>query len=222
MKRALQQIEVESLIRRLRSGDEGALQRLYDTLLQHFISLALRFFRDEHEAQTAFDEAFLKLQARLRDGFEWQGEPQLYRYFKTIVINECRDTSRKGKKQRDWEADYVVSLTYADDEDDTVTIEHVEIAVGCDPCAEEVEMRRNANIQEEIKKYLAELTPQERRFWEAYQALVETPGSDQWGDHEKTAFLRSYLNLPESAFYPAHSRFKKKLKPLARCLGLLR
>jgi RNA polymerase sigma factor (sigma-70 family) len=210
------------LLERLCMGDDSALERLYLTLRQRFLFVALNFFRDEHEAQTAFDEAFLKLQARLRDGFEWQGEPQLYRYFRTIVINECRDTSRKGKKQRDWEADYVVSLTYADDEDDTVTIEHVEIAVGCDPYAEEVEMQRNANIQGEIKKYLAELTPQERRFWEAYQALVETPGSDQWGDHEKTAFLRSYLNLSESAFYPAHSRFKKKLKPLARCLGLLR
>jgi len=201
--------------------DGHTLEQLYSVLRQRFLALALSFLRDEHEAQAAFNEAFMKLLKQLSNGFEWQGESQFYSYFKTIIKNECRNIARRNKKQQEWESNHVVSLTYTDD-DEEITIEYVEITVGCDPQAKEVEMRRSANIQQEIKQYLAELTPQERRFWEAYQALIETPGSDQWGDHEKTAFLKSYLNLPESAFYPAHSRFKKKVEALARCLGLLR
>jgi len=202
-------------------GDDSALERLYLTLRQRFLFVALNFFRDEHEAQTAFDEAFLKLQARLRDGFEWQGEPQLYRYFKTIIINECRDTSRKGKKRRDWEADHIVSLTQMND-NDTVVIEYVEFAIGCDPEVEEAQMRWSTRIQGEVERYLAELTPQDRRFLEAYQALDETPGSHEWGSHQRTAFLKEYLGLEESAFYPAHTRFKQKMARFAVRWGFLR
>lgn len=207
------------LLKRLRAGDDRALEKLYFTVRQRFLDLALSFLKDPHEAQAAFDDAFMKFQTD--DSFVWQGEPKFYRYFATIVENECRNSYRRNKKQGDWEREHFVSLTHTDD-NDTVVIEYVEIAIGYNPEVEEAEMRRRTRIQKEFEEYLAELTPQERRLLEAYQALVETPGSDQWGDHEKTAFLKSYLELPESAFYPAHSRFKKKLEPLARRLGLLR
>lgn len=204
------------LLKRLRAGDDRALEKLYITLRQRFLTL-----KAEHEAQAAFDDAFMKFQAKLRDGFDWQGEHQLYSYFKTMVKNECKNHYRANKKQRDWEREHLISMTHIEDHD-TVVIEYVEIAIGCDPQVEEAEMRRSTRIKREFEGYMNRLTAQDRRFLEAYRTLVETPGSDRWGDHEKTAFLKSYLDMPESAFYPAHSRFKKKLEPLVRRLGLLR
>lgn len=205
----------------MRSGDDRALKELY-AALQRFLPLALNFLKDPHEAQAAFDDAFVKLQAELANGFTYQGEKRFYSYFKKILRSVCNDYYRREKLRRDWEAEHLLP-SVPPEEDGEYTIEYIEITVGYDPQAEEAEIRRNQRLLEELRQFLeACLTPQDRRFWEAYRALAETPGSDQWGDHEKTAFLKQYLELPESAFYPAHTRFKQRVEPFGRRWGLVR
>jgi hypothetical protein len=48
------------LLERLCMGDDSALERLYLTLRQRFLFVALNFFRDEHEAQTAVSYTHLR------------------------------------------------------------------------------------------------------------------------------------------------------------------
>jgi len=213
MREALQSPKLEGLIRRARSGDEIGLEKLYTLLFQNFGSLALRLLGDAHEAQTAFDDAFLAICHELRNGFRWQGEPQFYRYFATTLKNKCRD--RRRGKARDRKTREIVNEELVGDCE-----EHVQ---DWDPEAEEARKKRETRVREETQRFLeTQCTAQERRFWEAYRALSEIPGSDQWQPHKKTAFLKAYLKMSESAFYPAHSRFKGKLETLAKELGLLR
>lgn len=223
MKVTRQHLEVSEVwIAQVRSGNEQALRRLHATLKQRFLPLALSFLKDEHEAQDAINDAFMKLQARLDDGFIYQGSGRFYAYFETILKNACRDHYREDKPRRDWEKEHLLPSAPAD-EDGEDKPEYVECAVGYDPRIEQTEMRRNHQLREELKQHLEiHLTPQDQRFWEAYQALTEMPGSHEWGDHEKTAFLKKYLGLPKSTFYPAHTRFKQRLEHVARRFGLVR
>jgi DNA-directed RNA polymerase specialized sigma24 family protein len=221
MKRALQQTEVASLIRRARSRDEEALQQLYGILVRRFLPPALRFFRDEHEARTAVNEAFMKLQGQLVNGFAWRGERAFYAYFRTIVQNECHNLYRKNKERWDWEKGHLL-VSASPKENSEVTIEYIDVVVGYDPEEEEALARRCEQLEKDLEDFLnRELTPQERRLAEAYRALAEIPGSFEWGANRKTAFVRGYLGLSRTAFYPAHTRFKRKMARFAVPRGWL-
>jgi len=88
--------------------------------------------------------------------------------------------------------------------------------------SEEKEERRKKRIREAVQEHLAKASAQERRLWEGYRALTALPGGDKWPLHRKTAFLKAYLKVSKTAFYPAHSRFKGGMEDLAKSLGLLR
>jgi len=211
MTEALHHSEVNGLIRRARSGDETALEQLYNLLRQKYLPRAMSSLKDLDGAETVLDEAFMKLQARLSDGFIWQGERAFYAYFRVILENEIHDWFRENKERLEWE---IPSL------DDTgEPLEYSEIAVRDDPVEEEALEQYHKKLATDLGDYYnTQLSPQERQFWEAYRALSEIPGSHKWGRNQKTAFLRKYLGLPKSAFYPAHTRFKQKLA----CFGLSR
>jgi len=204
----------EGLLERWREGDSRAGDSLYTILKAKFLGVALSILHDEQEAQGAFDDAFMKLQARVGDGFEWQGEAQFYGYFKRILDSVCNDRYRQLKRRREWEEKHLVPSQEPVGEDEEL-IERIERVAddNGDPHCMEVEAQRQDRLLEELAAYLEEaLTPTDQLFWEAYHKLVSTPGSDDWGDHEKKAFLKEALKMSGSRFYPAHSRFKKKLK----------
>jgi len=204
------------LLKRWHRGDQRAEHTIYCILQARFLSQARYFLHDEHKAHTAFNDAFIKLKAAICKDFAYQGKARFYSYFSTILHNACRNQYRADKPNRDWESEHLLPSAPADGDGEDPR-EYVERVVGYDLEVEEAKKQRNARIQEELQQHLeTHLTPQDRRFWEAYRALTETPGSDRWGDHEKTAFLKRYLDLPESTFYPAHTRFKKRIRPFAR------
>jgi len=213
MREAQKSGDLEGLVRRVRSGDQIGLEKLYLFLSENFGGLALRLLGDAQEAQTAFNDAFMAFCHELQNGFTWQGEFQFYRYFATTLKNKCRDLQR-GKKHRQKIQEIV---------NEELVGNYEEPFLDWEPELEGAEKEREIRLREEMQKFLENrCSSQERRFWEAYKALSEIPGSDQWRPQEKTAFLKAYLEMPESAFYPAHSRFKGKLEALAKELGLLR
>lgn len=220
---ALHHEATEHWIARIRSGEEQALCRLHAALQRRFLPFAMSFLEDAHEAQAAFDDAFMKFQARLTNGgFTYQGEGRFYAYFRSILRNVCRDRYRKDKPRRDWEEEHLLPSAPAEG-DGEEALEYIERAVGYNPQVEEAEMWRNSRFHEELEQFLeTSLTPQDRRFWEAYRVLTETPGSDQWGDHKKTGFLKQYLGLPGSAFCPAHTRFRQRIEHFGRQWGLVK
>ena len=87
--------------------------------------------------------------------------------------------------------------------------------------SEEKEERRKERIREAVQEHLAKASAQERRLWEGYRALTALPGGDKWPLHRNTAFLKAYLKVSKTAFYPAHLRFKGGMEDLAKSLGLL-
>ena len=54
-----------------------------------------------------------------------------------------------------------------------------------------------------------------------HRALTETSESLERKGHEKTAFLKRYLNLQKTSFYPAYLRFKRSTEALTKASGLL-
>jgi len=205
------------LLERWREGDKRAGNSLYTTLKAKFLGVAQRILHDEHEAQEALDDSFMKLQDKVRDGFKWQGEARFYSYFKQILNNICINYYRHNKLRREWEERYLVpSQEPVDGGEGGDSVERVERVADDDgdPYNREVEAQRRRRCLEELAAYLGEvLTPTDWLFWEAYYELVGIPGSDEWKAHKKTAFLKKLLQMPQTAFYPAHSRFKKKLEP---------
>jgi len=203
------------LLKRWRRGDSRATDRIYYTIKAKFFGVARRILHDEADSQAAFDDSFVKLQGRVRDGFEWEGEARFYAYFKRILMSICIDYYHAGKLRREWIDEHLLS-TKKEFGDEGVLIERVEEVAdyGWDPSSVDVESQRRQEFQREIASYLEKkLTPTGWRFWRAYYELVHTPGSDNWGAHEKTAFLKRSLGISDTTFYPAHSRFKQVLKP---------
>lgn len=217
----------EEIVHRFGEGDARATDSLYAVLKAKFLGVALRILRDEHEAQEAFHDSFLKLQARVMgDGFEWQGEARFYSYFGRILTSVCNDHYRRNKPRREWEDKHLVPSQEPVDkkDEDEELIERVERVADDDgdPHNQEVEAQRRGQFLGELAAYLQEaLTPTERCFWEAYRELVCTPGSDDWGSHQKTALLKELMGMSGSRrFYSAHSRFKEKLERFIQQTGI--
>jgi RNA polymerase sigma-70 factor (ECF subfamily) len=86
----------EELVARARAGDEGAFDAIVERYTDHVYGVCLRYFRDPHDADDAFQLAFLACYRGLR-GF--RGRAQLSTWLYRVATNACHDLARRRARR---------------------------------------------------------------------------------------------------------------------------
>lgn len=207
----------EKTVRRLAMGDERALSFLYRALKMHFFPLAHWMLKDEHEAQEAFDDAFLKFYWKVSNGsFSWKGKAQLFAYFKRTLTSSCLERIRNANRRQRMEGPLPTPSEEGVDQEEL-------IPDPIDPIEEEsIRASRAKAMREAADALKRSLSPRERTVFEAYKPLSEIPESRNWTEREKTAFLQQCSGLKENKFYINHSRMKAKAEQILKTYKLIR
>jgi len=87
----------KKFVKRLKQGDPKALKKLYDIYAPSLYGLALRYSKNEEEAQDILQEAFIKIFKYIHT-YEEKGK--IESWMKKIVINTAIANFHKQKKHR--------------------------------------------------------------------------------------------------------------------------
>lgn len=203
-----------------RAGNAQAQGKVYAILKGKFFYVAVQILRNYHDAEEAFYFALFKLDAQVQAGkVQWRGEGRLCSFARTAVWRAAMDRYRElnGNAYK-YEREHRV-YWQCDDESGSEYLDRIAAEDWLEAWMEEQKRVKSAQKRREvIKRFLQEKgTERDRRFWKARMAWTNIPGSDWWSDHQISAFLKEQLtdlNLSDSAYYTAKSRFESKLKPL--------
>lgn len=85
--------KVDNILTRMRSGDQTAMEELYDCVSRPLFALCYGYFHNSHDSEDAMMEAFVTIKREIgkyngTSGFNW-----IY----TITKNICLKTLQKGK-----------------------------------------------------------------------------------------------------------------------------
>lgn len=86
----------EDLVARAQNGDDGAFDELVDRHADHVYGICLRYFRDHHDAEDAFQAAFL---ACYRGLGSFRGQAQLSTWLYRVATNACHDLARQAARR---------------------------------------------------------------------------------------------------------------------------
>ena len=86
----------DELVARARAGDDGAFDAIVERYADHVYGVCLRYFRDPHDADDAFQMAFLACYRGLR-GF--RGRAQLSTWLYRVATNACHDLARRRARR---------------------------------------------------------------------------------------------------------------------------
>jgi RNA polymerase sigma-70 factor (ECF subfamily) len=94
MSETLHLAEARTLVARARSGDLGALERLYRAYEAGVYTLARRLTRSSEDAEDVLQETFLEV---CRSLGSWRGEGSLWGWIRTIAANKALMRYRREK-----------------------------------------------------------------------------------------------------------------------------
>lgn len=199
----------QSGLQKILRGDEFALSLLYRELQDAFSGLLWGYFQgDRDTADDAFHRAFLDLLDDLPE-FHFQGRPQFFAYFKTVLQWRCNDALRRDEAKREWERVHLMHTKL--EVSDGSLEEIVELVPAPDPTDREEEyVERRMAAESALSLLRQQLGPSDLRVLEAIRELAETPGSEQLTPHQCTARLKAMTGMSGDAFYTAHARLKRK------------
>ena len=218
----------ENIFCKVKKGDPAALAILYADLKARFFWQILRELHDVNDAQDVFHTAIRNLlEAIQNDKVVWLGEAQFYKYCRTTIHNAAKDFLRDVKKHGPVLPEPVTEVDGKPETDSSgerlpvrpKTLMKVAAHLVPDPQEEEERTKLWSIIYAEA---LSACSPQERRIFQAYEVLAKTPGSEKWTKHQRTQYVRNAVGLTPSAFWPAHSRFRKKMEKLLLTHNVLR
>lgn len=86
----------EDLVARARDGDHAAFDELVDRHADHVYGICLRYFRNPHDAEDAFQAAFL---ACYRGLATFRGQAQLSTWLYRVATNACHDLARRAARR---------------------------------------------------------------------------------------------------------------------------
>lgn len=108
--------DIDRLVALCRDKDRGAQFQIYKLYSKAMYNTALRILKDEHAAEDAMQEAFLKAFTKL-DSF--RGDVTFGAWLKRIVVNESIDQLKKTDKRQETDLEPILYKT----EDETTVDE---------------------------------------------------------------------------------------------------
>lgn len=198
-------------VREAANGDPRSLEKLYTLLWSAFKRQVSSSIPDSHDALSAFHDAFLKFAYHL-PRLEWRGAAQLCAYFKRVLSSACIDHIRRERLRLQWEQRNLLPTTV--ESPDGEEEERVELVAGSEDVPDELwgEERAAAAWTDLLEELVSALSGNGSRILDAYREMAHEPGSENWGEHARTGYIKAAVGLPDGAFYPAHSRFQKTVQ----------
>ncbi len=86
----------EDLVARVQDGDDAAFDALVDRHADHVYGICLRYFRNPHDAEDAFQAAIL---AWYRGLGSFRGQAQLSTWLYRVTTNACHDLARRAARR---------------------------------------------------------------------------------------------------------------------------
>jgi RNA polymerase sigma-70 factor (ECF subfamily) len=84
------------LVARARAGDDAAFDAIVERHADHVYAICLRYFRDPHDAEDAFQAAFLACHRGLAS---FHGRAALSTWLYRVTTNACHDLARRRARQ---------------------------------------------------------------------------------------------------------------------------
>jgi RNA polymerase sigma-70 factor (ECF subfamily) len=174
----------DELVARARAGDDGAFDAIVERYSDHVYGVCLRYFRDPHDADDAFQLAFLACYRGLRS---FRGRAQLSTWLYRVATNACHDLARKRARRPR-----------------TVPLDERRDAGAVDRTA--VDLLAAAELQPELVEALNRLDPDQR------QAVVlrDVVGASY---AEIAAAQEVAVGTAKSRVHRAHARLAELLDP---------
>lgn len=110
----------QELITACKKGKRTAQNQLYNQYCEAMLNVAMRYCKNQEEAEDALQDAFLKIFKNIVN-FEGRHEGSLTQWIKTIVINSALSSVRKNKKHHF--TDDIDDYKIADENDYYVNLE---------------------------------------------------------------------------------------------------
>ncbi len=89
--------EDRAIVERIQNGDQAAFRELFDRYHRRALAVAIGVVKNEHDARDVIQDAFVKVHKNI-DKFE--GSSSFYTWLYRIVMNQCIDHIRKGKRRK--------------------------------------------------------------------------------------------------------------------------
>ena len=96
--------EPEGLVRRCQQGELAAFTELFQLYETQVYRLALTILRNEHDAQDAVQDVFLRVFEQIK---RYEGRASFKTWLTTIVVNMCRDRLRRRKVRQAISLDWI-------------------------------------------------------------------------------------------------------------------
>ena len=93
------------LIDKIRSGDQAAFKKLFDTYHKSVFRLCLRVLRDSQEAEDMTQDVFLKVFLQIK---KFRGESSISTWLYRIAVNLCLNRLRRKKYERFLSLDFLL------------------------------------------------------------------------------------------------------------------
>ena len=114
-------IDEQRLVKRLRNGENGAMQEFYTLYANHLTAVCSRYIVDRDDLKDVFQEALIHIFSHIPD-FEYRGPGSLKAWASRIVVNEALDFLKAKKHNQ-------LMLTEADvaeePDDETLTLSDI-------------------------------------------------------------------------------------------------
>ncbi|NLM49796.1 MAG: sigma-70 family RNA polymerase sigma factor [Clostridiaceae bacterium] len=136
-------MEEKELIKRIKKQDEEAFRELVDLYKNKIYSLCFSMLKNEHDAEDAAQETFIKVYTKIG---KFKEDSTLYTWIYKIATNTCLDYIRKNKRAK------IVSINETDEDGKTL----FDIV---SPSGNPEEGANNALFLEELKKAIDKLPP---------------------------------------------------------------
>ena len=90
--------EEQRLAKRLRNGENGAMQEFYTLYAEQLAGVCARYIVDKEDMKDVFQESLVKIVTHIYD-FEYRGEGSLQAWATKVVVNESLKFLRMVKRQ---------------------------------------------------------------------------------------------------------------------------
>ncbi len=109
--------ELDKLVGRCRQGELAAFTELFQRYQARVYRLALTILRDEHDAEDAVQDTFVRVFERIGD---YRSDSAFTTWLTAIVVNRCRDKIRRRKVRRALSLDQLRGRASREDMDEVL------------------------------------------------------------------------------------------------------
>ena len=112
------------MVKRLRNGENGAMQEFYTLYADHLTAVCSRYIVDRDDLKDVFQEALIHIFSHIPD-FEYRGPGSLKAWASRIVVNEALDFLKTKKHNQLMLTEMGIADVVEEPDDETLTLSDI-------------------------------------------------------------------------------------------------